>query len=107
MHPHGDIRDVPGVRIGHVEDPRALTGCTVALFPPEGAVAGMAQVGGAPGTRETDLLRTGHLVERIHGLVFAGGSAFGLEAASGVVAHLEAQGVGFPTGAASVPIVPG
>ncbi|MBU1700858.1 MAG: P1 family peptidase [Candidatus Eisenbacteria bacterium] len=106
MHPHGDITDVPGIRVGHAQDPEALTGCTAILFPPDGAVAGMEQIGGAPGTRETDLLRTRHLVQKIHGLVFAGGSAFGLDAASGVVTYLESQGVGFPTGAARVPIVP-
>jgi L-aminopeptidase/D-esterase-like protein len=106
MHPHGDITDVPGIRVGHAQDPEALTGCTAVLFPESGAVAGMEQVGGAPGTRETDLLRTRHLVQRIHGLVFAGGSAFGLDAAGGVVAHLEKEGIGFDTGAARVPIVP-
>jgi L-aminopeptidase/D-esterase-like protein len=103
---HKDITDVPGVRVGRAEDPQAVTGCTVILLPPEGAVAGMAQVGGAPGTRETDLLKTLHLVQRIHGLVLSGGSAFGLNAAAGVVAHLETEGIGFKTGSARVPIVP-
>ena len=101
-----DILDVPGIRVGREEDPRALTGCTVVLFPPEGAVAGMEQMGGAPGTRETDLLRTLHLVERVHAVVLSGGSAFGLNAAAGVVEYLEEQGVGFPTGPARIPIVP-
>lgn len=106
MQFHRDITDVEGVRVGHAGDAKALTGCTVLLFPPEGAIAGMEQVGGAPGTRETDLLRTLHLVQRVHGLVLAGGSAFGLNAAAGVVDYLESQGVGFQTGAGPVPIVP-
>jgi L-aminopeptidase/D-esterase-like protein len=102
----GDILDVPGVRVGHAEDRQALTGCTVVLFPEEGAVAGMEQLGGAPGTRETDLLHPLHLVDRIHGLVLTGGSAFGLDAASGVVSWLEEHGIGLDTGSARVPIVP-
>jgi L-aminopeptidase/D-esterase-like protein len=103
---HNDITDVTGVRVGRAEDRAGLTGCTVLLFPEDGAVAGMEQVGGAPGTRETDLLKTLHLVQRIHGLALSGGSAFGLNAAAGVVSHLESEGIGFPTGSARVPIVP-
>ena len=93
------------IRIGHAQDMDARTGCTVILCP-GGAVAGVDQRGGAPGTRETDLLRPMHLVQQIHGLVLAGGSAFGLDAATGVMRFLAEQGAGFDTGVAKVPIVP-
>ena len=101
----GSLTDIPEIRVGQVEDRDALTGVTVIILP-KGAVAGVDQRGGAPGTRETDLLRPLHLVERIHGLVLAGGSAFGLDAASGVMKWLEENDIGFPTGSAKVPIVP-
>jgi L-aminopeptidase/D-esterase-like protein len=100
------ITDVPGIRVGQVTDLQAMTGCTVVLCPPEGAVGGVDQRGGAPGTRETDLLRPMHLVQRVHAVLLAGGSAFGLDAASGVVHWLEEQGSGFDTRVAKVPIVP-
>ncbi len=99
------LTDVPGILVGHSEDLRGATGCTVVLCP-EGAVAGVDQRGGAPGTRETDLLRPMHLVERVHAVLLSGGSAFGLQAAEGVVRYLEEQGVGFPTPWGRVPIVP-
>ncbi len=99
------ITDVPGIRVGHAQDLEALTGCTVILCE-GGAVGGVDQRGGAPGTRETDALHTAHLVEQVHGVALAGGSAFGLEAAAGVVRYLEARGVGFDAGVARVPIVP-
>jgi L-aminopeptidase/D-esterase-like protein len=83
----------------------ALTGCTVILCR-KGAVGGVDVRGGAPGTRETDLLNPLNLVEKVHAIVLAGGSAFGLDAASGVMRYLEEQGIGFDTGAAKVPIVP-
>jgi len=101
-----DLTDVPGFRVGSAEDLGACTGCTVVLCPPEGAVGGVDQRGGAPGTRETDPLRPLHLVERCHAVLLAGGSAFGLDAASGVVRWLERRGIGFDTRAARVPIVP-
>ncbi|WP_448590960.1 P1 family peptidase [Thermoflexus hugenholtzii] len=101
---HG-ITDVPGIRVGHAQDPKALTGVTVVLCE-RGAVAGMDQRGGAPGTRETDALRPMHLVQEVHAVVLAGGSAFGLEAASGVMRYLEERGVGFETPGGRVPIVP-
>jgi len=101
-----DLTDVPGFRVGSAEDPVARTGCTVVLCPAEGAVAGVDQRGGAPGTRETDALSPGHLVSRCHAVLLTGGSAFGLDAAAGVVKRLEAAGVGFPTPHARVPIVP-
>jgi L-aminopeptidase/D-esterase-like protein len=103
---HNAITDVPGIRVGHAADREALTGCTVVLCPPRGAVGGVDQRGGAPGTRETDLLRPGHLVERVHAVLLAGGSAYGLDAASGVVRWLEERGIGFDTRVAKVPIVP-
>jgi len=99
------ITDVPGIRVGHATDAQALTGCTVVLCE-KGAVVGVDQRGGAPGTRETDLARPLHLVQEAHAVVLSGGSAFGLDAASGVVRYLEERGVGFDAGAARVPIVP-
>ncbi len=95
----------PGVRIGHAQNEDALTGCTVVLCE-AGAAGGVDQRGGAPGTRETDALHPMHLVERVHAIVLAGGSAFGLDAASGVVRYLEEKGVGFDVRVARVPIVP-
>lgn len=96
---------VPGLRVGHAHDLEACTGCTVVLCE-AGAVAGVDQRGGAPGTRETDLLRPMHLVERVHAVVLAGGSAFGLDAASGVVRYLAEHDIGYDVGLARVPIVP-
>lgn len=101
----GAITDVPGVEVGQVSDREGWTGCTVVLTP-EGAVCGADVRGAAPGTRETDLLDPGRLVERVHAVLLAGGSAFGLDAAAGVVAWLEERGAGFDTGVARVPIVP-
>lgn len=102
---NGTLTDVRGLLVGHCTDPRGPTGCTVVLCP-EGAVAGVDVRGAAPGTRETDLLQPGNLVERVHGLLLAGGSAFGLEAATGVVRWVEARGHGLPAGPVRVPIVP-
>lgn len=96
---------IKGIRIGHAHDEEALTGCTVILCE-QGAVGGVDQRGGAPGTRETDALHLAHLVDVVHAVVLAGGSAFGLDAASGVVRYLEERGIGFDTGVAKVPIVP-
>ncbi|MGE5141475.1 MAG: P1 family peptidase [Rudaea sp.] len=100
------ITDVAGIRVGHYTDLEHLTGCTVVLPPPDGAVAGVDVRGPAPGTRETELLRPGHLVERAHAILLSGGSAFGLDAAGGVQRFLEERNIGFDTGAARVPIVP-
>lgn len=102
---YGNITDVAGVRVGHATDPEALTGCTVVLVE-EGAVGGADVRGSAPGTRETDLLRPVNLVEKVHAVVLAGGSAFGLGAACGVMEWLDERGVGFEAGVARVPIVP-
>ncbi len=99
------ITDVRGIEVGHAQDEEALTGCTVILCR-KGAVAGVDVRGGAPGTRETDLLNPINLVEKVHGIVLAGGSAFGLDAASGVMRYLEEKKIGFNTGVAKVPIVP-
>jgi L-aminopeptidase/D-esterase-like protein len=102
---HNAITDVVGIRVGHWTNLEAATGCTVILCE-RGSVAGVDVRGPAPGTRETDLLRPGHLVERVHAVLLSGGSAFGLAAAEGVMRYLEEQGVGFDTGVARVPIVP-
>lgn len=102
----GSLTDVRGVEVGHAGNERALTGCTVVLCR-EGAIAGGCVRGLAPGTRETALLRPGTLVEKAHAFLLTGGSAFGLAAADGVMRYLEEHGVGFDTGVARVPIVPG
>ena len=99
------ISDIPAIRLGNAQDLTGATGCTVILCP-EGATAGVDVRGGAPGTRETDLLKPENLVEKIHGLLLAGGSAYGLAAASGVMSYLEENGFGFDVGVARVPIVP-
>jgi L-aminopeptidase/D-esterase-like protein len=99
------ITAVPGIRVGHATDLEGLTGCTVVICD-QGAVGGVDQRGGAPGTRETDLLRPIHLVQKVHAVVLAGGSAFGLAATDGVMRHLEEADIGFDAGAATVPIVP-
>jgi L-aminopeptidase/D-esterase-like protein len=102
---HNAITDIPGIRVGHAQDEAALTGCTVILC--EGAaVGGVDQRGGAPGTRETDALHPIHLVNVVHAVVLSGGSAFGLDSASGVVRYLEERGVGFDVRVVKVPIVP-
>jgi L-aminopeptidase/D-esterase-like protein len=96
---------VEGVRVGHWTDQAARTGCTVVLCPPETMGSGQVR-GGAPGTRETDLLRPGMLVHHVDAVLVTGGSAFGLAAADGVVRWLEERGRGFDAGVARVPIVP-
>ena len=98
------ITDVAGVRVGHWTDEVARTGCTVVLFP-AGTVASGEVRGGAPGTREWDLLAPERLVDRVDAAVLSGGSAFGLAAADGVVRWCEERGLGFPTPAGPVPIV--
>lgn len=96
---------VPGLRVGHATDLDGATGCTVILCPPE-TVGGVDQRGGAPGTRETDLLRPMHLVQHVNALVLSGGSAFGLAAADGVMRWLAERGTGYQAGEFIVPIVP-
>ncbi len=99
------LTSIPGVRVGHATDTRGLTGCTVILHP-RGFTAGCDVGGGASGTREIETCRPGHVAPRCHALLFAGGSAFGLAAADGVMAFLERRGIGHTTRAARVPIVP-
>ncbi len=101
----GCILDVDGIRVGTATDKEALTGCTVVL-PDREAVAGVDVRGSAPGTRETDLLKPTKLVDKLHGVLLSGGSAFGLDAAAGVMGYLEEQGKGFTVENATVPIVP-
>ena len=101
----GGLTDIAGIRVGHAVDARRPTGVTVVLID-GGAVAGVDVRGSAPGTRETDLLAPTNLVERIHALVLAGGSAFGLDAAGGVMRYLDEKGIGHPTAVGPVPIVP-
>lgn len=97
---------LPAIAIGHWHDATAITGCTV-LLPLAGAMrAGVAVGGSAPGTRETDLLAPTATVQEIHALLFTGGSAFGLDAAGGVMVYLRERGIGFDAGVARVPIVP-
>ncbi len=104
--PHaGAITDVAGIEAGHFSDPRRPTGCSVVLAR-AGAVAGVDVRGAAPGTRETDLLQPANLVQHVHAVLLAGGSAWGLDAAGGVMRWLEEQGIGLPTPYGRVPIVP-
>ncbi len=99
------VTDIPGVKVGLISDSKAATGVTVILVE-EGARAAVEVRGSASGTRETDLLRPGQLVGDIQAVVLAGGSAFGLDAASGVAAYLEEIGRGFPAGNFFIPIIP-
>lgn len=101
----GAITDVPGIEVGHYTEARRPTGCTV-IVARAGAIAGVDVRGAAPGTRETDLLDPSNLVEKIHAILLSGGSAYGLDAATGVMRYLEEHGIGYKTGPAIVPIVP-
>ncbi len=101
----GSITDVPGTKVGHAENTKAFTGCTVITWE-EGAVCSVDVRGSAPGTRETDLLDPTGLVDRVHAVCLSGGSSFGLDAAGGVVAWLEEKGIGVDVGVGVVPIVP-
>ncbi|WP_300557237.1 P1 family peptidase [Limnohabitans sp. Rim8] len=102
---HGSIVDVSGLRVGHHTLSERLTGCSVVLAP-DGAVGAVDVRGAAPGTRETDLLDPANLVDKVHAVVLSGGSAFGLDAATGVVRWLDEHRIGFETGHGRVPIVP-
>jgi hypothetical protein len=102
----GALTDVAGLEVGHFTDPRRPTGCSVVLAR-AGAVAGVDVRGAAPGTRETDLLDPVNLVQQVHGVLLSGGSAWGLDAASGVMRWLEDHDIGLPTPYGQVPIVPG
>ncbi|WHZ10700.1 MAG: endo-type 6-aminohexanoate oligomer hydrolase [Burkholderiaceae bacterium] len=101
----GAITRVAGVEVGHFTDPRRPTGCTVVIAK-DGAVCGVDVRGAAPGTRETDLLEPQNLVQQVHAVLLAGGSAWGLDAASGVMRWLDEHGIGLDVGVARVPIVP-
>jgi L-aminopeptidase/D-esterase-like protein len=103
--PPGSLTDVRGLSVGHFTEERRPTGCTVILVP-EGAVAGVDVRGAAPGTRETELLSPLNAIEKVHAIMLAGGSAFGLDAAGGVMRWLEERGIGVQVGPARVPIVP-
>jgi L-aminopeptidase/D-esterase-like protein len=102
---HNAITDVAGIKVGHYTDREGITGCTVVLCE-GGAVGGVDVRGSAPGTRETDLLRPVNMVQEVHGMLLTGGSAYGLDAASGVMRWLEERGIGFNVGVGVVPIVP-
>ena len=101
----GGLTSIPGFKVGHAQDLEALTGCTVILCPPN-PVGGIDQRGGAPGTRETDLLHPVHLVNQVNAILLTGGSAYGLDAAAGVMRFCEENGMGFTFGPSRVPIVP-
>jgi L-aminopeptidase/D-esterase-like protein len=101
----GGLTSIPGFKVGHAQDLEALTGCTVILCPPN-TVGGIDQRGGAPGTRETDLLHPVHLVNQVNAILLTGGSAYGLDAAAGVMRFCEENGMGFTFGSSRVPIVP-
>lgn len=101
----GSLTEVPGLKVGHYTDLTAATGCTVVLCE-RGAVPGVHISGASPGGREIEVLRPGYSVNLVHGVLLAGGSAYGLDAASGVMRYLEERGVGFDTVAGVVPIVP-
>ena len=101
----GGLTSIPGFKVGHAQDLEAITGCTVILCPP-GTVGGIDQRGGAPGTRETDLLHPMHLANQVNAVLLTGGSAFGLDAAAGVMRYCEENGMGFIFGPSRMPIVP-
>ncbi|MEJ2718184.1 MAG: P1 family peptidase [Deltaproteobacteria bacterium] len=103
---HDDITDVPGISVGHAENLEAKTGVTVILANHHATAAGVHIGGGASSTRQMDSLGPNHLVDRVHGICFAGGSAFGLDAAGGVLSYLEQEGVGIPVTGRLIPIVP-
>jgi len=99
------LTDIPGIRVGHVSDYEAITGCT-AILCEKGAVGGVDIRGFASGTQEIDTLSPGHVADQVHGILLSGGSAFGLEAAAGVRRYLASRGVGLAFGGQHVPIVP-
>src|SRR5438067_3146676 len=103
---HDDITDIPGIRVGHDTNLEAGTGCTVIICETP-AVGGVDVRGGAPATRETDLLHPMYMVEEVNAVLLTGGSAYGLDAAGGVMRYLEEHNMGFDVGVARVPIVPG
>jgi len=105
LHGSDSICDVAGIEVGHFTDTRRPTGCTVVMVR-DGAVGGVDVRGAAPGTRETDLLEPGNTVQTVHAVLLSGGSAWGLDAAGGVMRWLDEHGMGLAVGPARVPIVP-
>lgn len=103
MYP-GYITDIKGLKVGHSQSQEGMTGCTVIICE-KGATGGVDVRGGAPGTRETDLFKAEKMVDKVHAVVLSGGSAFGLDAASGVMKYLEENDIGFDVGVTKVPIV--
>ncbi|MBA4418921.1 MAG: peptidase [Syntrophus sp. (in: bacteria)] len=101
-----EFTDIEGIEVGHAQNMNAATGCTVVLCK-DGATAGVDVRGGAPGTRETDLLNPVNMVQKIHAIMLAGGSAFGLDAAAGIMKYLEEMKIGFDVNVTFVPIVCG
>ena len=101
-----NITDVPGIEVGHVEDKNGVTGCT-AVVAKAGAVCGVDVRGSAPGTRETDALDPINQIQQVHAISLAGGSAFGLDAATGIMRYLAEQKIGVDVHVATIPIVPG
>src|SRR5512137_541225 len=99
------ITDVPGFRVGHAQDSKAATGCTVILCPAS-TVGGVDIRGSAAGTRQIDSLQSFHFVDEVHAVLLAGGSAFGLDSSGGVMQYLEERSIGYQTSAGRVPIVP-
>ena len=103
--PNQTLTAIDRIQVGHATDTDARTGCTVIICP-EGATAGVDVRGAAPGTRETESIRPGRLIQKVHAVLLTGGSAFGLDAAGGVVQYLEENDIGFQAGSVRVPIVP-
>ncbi len=99
------LTDIPGFRVGHAQDLKGATGCTVVLCPP-GTIGGADIRGSAAGTRQTDSLHSSHFVDEVHAVLLSGGSAFGLDASGGVMSYLEERSIGYQTAAGRVPIVP-
>ncbi|HZJ99987.1 MAG TPA: P1 family peptidase, partial [Tissierellaceae bacterium] len=100
----GYITDIKGIKVGHAQSQEGMTGCSVIICE-EGATGGVDVRGSAPGTRETDLFKAEKMVDKVHAIVLSGGSAFGLDAASGVMKYLEEEGIGLDVGVTKVPIV--
>lgn len=100
------IHEIEGFKLGHAQNEEALTGCSV-IISEDGAIGGVDVRGGSPGTRETDLLNPQNLVEEVHSVFLAGGSAYGLNVAGGIMKYLEEKNIGFDVQIAKVPIVTG
>lgn len=106
MYP-GYITDIEGIKVGHAQSYEGVTGCTVIIAGENGFTGGVDVRGSGPGTRETDIFTSEKMIEKVHGIVLTGGSAFGLNSASGVMEYLEEKEIGFDVGVTKVPIVSG